>query len=94
MPSPMSMHMPSIATKSSNLLATILPSMNFPSLLFFSIPSSMIVCERLDFADLASARLVSRIPIFIFLQSSEYNANVPPEREQFQDKRGHVLRIR
>lgn len=78
-PSPITMHMPSIAIKSNNLLATTLFLKNLASLLCFSVPSSKRECERLE---LEFAGLEERIPIFMFLQSNEYKAKVPPAMNQ------------
>lgn len=69
-PSPITMHMPNIAIKSNNLLAIILFLKNFASLLCFSVPS------------FGFEGLEERIPIFIFLQSNEYSAKVPPASNQ------------
>lgn len=70
-PSPISMHMPSIAIKSNTLLATTLFSKNLQSLLWFSELA-------LGTFEFELTRLLEITPIFIFLQSSEYRANVPP----------------
>lgn len=70
MPSPISMHIPKIETKSNTLWATILFLKKLTSLLFLSVFSGKTEFEL--------ARLEERIPIFIFLQSNEYTANVPP----------------
>lgn len=74
-PSPITIHVPNIAIKSNILLATTLFLKNLASLLWFSMPSSKIERERLEF-ELAGFEL--RIPIFICLQSNEYRAKVPP----------------
>lgn len=68
MPSPISIHMPKMAMKSNTLLATILFSKNFPSALWFLVPLCTIDSECFR----------EMIPIFMFLQSSEYRAKVPP----------------
>lgn len=67
-PSPISMHMPKIAMKSNTLLAIILFSKNFPSALCFLLPFGTIELDCFR----------EMIPIFMFLQSSEYKAKVPP----------------
>jgi hypothetical protein len=79
-PSPISMHVPNIAMKSSALLAAMLLSKKFPSLLLFSVASCKTECEKLEFV---CTCLEERIPIFIFLQSNEYKANVPPAYNQW-----------
>lgn len=71
--------MPNIATKRSTLLAIMLPSKNFASLVLFSVMPGWISLEKFR---LESTFLELRIPTFIFLQSSEYNANVPPASNQ------------
>lgn len=72
MPSPIIMHVPSIAMKSKTLLAINVLSKNLPRLLSFLL---RLACERLEFKLACSEE---RIPIFMFLQSKEYRANVPP----------------
>lgn len=74
-PSPISMHMPSIAMKSKTLLAITLFSINLPNLLGFWELWYTLACEILEFETM---RFEERNPISIFLQSNEYNANVPP----------------
>lgn len=69
------MHVPSIAIKSNTLLATTLFLKNFASLLCFSVPSSKRERERVE---LEFAGLEVSMPMFIFLQSDEYRAKVPP----------------
>lgn len=78
-PSPISMHMPNIARKSNILLATILSSKNLPSLLLVPMPSCKPEREILM---LEATLWEERNPTFIFLQSREYKANVPPATNQ------------
>jgi hypothetical protein len=75
MPSPISMHMPNIATKSNILLANMLLSRNFSSLPCFlgfkfdgPLSESFLEFEFLD----------ERMPMLACRQSREYRANVPP----------------
>lgn len=75
MPSPMSMHIPSIAMKSTILLAVILRSINIPSLLRISVPTEGLACTAFV---TESAFFEGRMPMFVCLQSREYRANVPP----------------
>lgn len=76
MPSPISMHMPNIATKSSILLANMLRSRNFTSLpgllgSKFDGPLNKI--------SLGFEFLDERRPMSAWRQSREYRAKVPPE---------------
>lgn len=75
MPSPISMHMPKIAMKSNTRLATMLLSKNLPRLLCFSVPPFNWEGITLEFE---LACFGESMPMFKFLQSKEYKANVPP----------------
>lgn len=76
MPSPINIHMPSIAMKNNTLLAIKLLSINIPSLLGFSNPWCKLLYERLDCEFTLVVEVI--LPMFICLQSNEYRANVPP----------------
>jgi hypothetical protein len=65
--------------KSSTLLATMLLSKKIPSLLLFSVLPCKTEWDKLEFV---CTCLEERILIFIFLQSNEYRANVPPAHDQ------------
>lgn len=73
-PSPMSMHVPSIAMNSNIRLAMILLSKNFPSLICFAVPPGRIEPGRF-------VLLECKMLMLMFLHSSEYRANVPPAME-------------
>ena len=72
-PSPINMHMPSMAMKSNTLLAIILLSKNFPSALCFLVPLD-------EIPEFGFEHFRERNPISMCLQSNEYKANVPPEK--------------
>lgn len=67
MPSPISIHMPSMAIKNNTLLATKLLSISIPSLVWFFKLWAII---------LLPLEVIG--PIFMWRQSNEYRANVPP----------------
>lgn len=76
MPSPISMHMPNIATKSNILLANMLRSRNFsslPCLLRFKFNGPL--CKT----SLGFVFLDERMPMLACRQSREYKAKVPPD---------------